>query len=146
MSECSIVAPMDGKVLRILVGRGELVSPQSPQPMIQLAPVKPRIIRAELDQEFAHRVAVGAHARIVDDSHSDIEWSGRVARMSDWFAQRRNVIREPLQFNDVRTLECIIELDKPKDLNSKKPAEPRIGQRVRVIIGEEPTRSTPASK
>ena len=139
LKECTLVAPIDGKVLRVLVGRGELVSPQSPQPAIQLAPVKPRIIRAELEQEFAARVAIGDHARIEDDSHANIQWTGKVIRMSDWFAPKRNAIREPLQFSDVRTLECIIGLE-------LKPGqhEPRIGQRVRVVIERKtPTAATP---
>jgi hypothetical protein len=38
------------------------------------------------------------------------------------------MLQEPLQFNDVRTLECIVQLD---------PGQPalRIGQRVRVTLG-----------
>jgi multidrug resistance efflux pump len=141
LKECTVVAPIDGKVLRVLAGRGELVGPQSPQPVIQLAPAKPRIIRAELEQEFAARVAVGDTARIEDDSHANIHWTGKVIRMSDWFAPKRNVIREPLQFNDVRTLECIIGLElKPKQ------DEPRIGQRVRVIIERKTPTSVPPPK
>ena len=48
-------------------------------------------------------------------------------RISDWYSQRRSVLLEPLQFNDVRTLECIISID---------PGQPplRIGQRVRIAL------------
>jgi hypothetical protein len=49
--------------------------------------------------------------------------------MSDWYTPRRSIIQEPLQFNDVRTLECIIQLDPDQQM-------PRIGQRVRVKLGQ----------
>ena len=41
--------------------------------------------------------------------------------------QRRSILQEPFQYNDVRTLECIITLDP-----SNQPV--RIGQRMRVTI------------
>jgi hypothetical protein len=55
------------------------------------------------------------------------EWKGRVESISDWYTHRRYMILEPLQFNDVRTLEAIIELDP-----GQKPL--KIGQRVRVTL------------
>jgi hypothetical protein len=48
-------------------------------------------------------------------------------RVSDWFTQRRSMLQEPFQYNDVRTLECIVYLDP-----GSGPV--RIGQRVRVTI------------
>jgi hypothetical protein len=51
-----------------------------------------------------------------------------VTRLSDWYTHRRSILLEPMQFNDVRTLESIITLD---------PGQPmlRIGQRMRVTLG-----------
>jgi hypothetical protein len=54
-----------------------------------------------------------------------------VARVSEWFARRRSVLLEPGQVNDVRTLECIVAFDDPD------PPILRIGQRMRITIGEE---------
>src|SRR5262249_47277949 len=124
-------APAKGKILRILVNTGDLLVAQPKQAAIQFCPEAPRIIRAEIEQEYASRVALGQVALIKDDSAADTEWTGKVTRLSDWYTHRRLILQEPLQFNDVRTLECIIELSP-----SKKP--PRIGQRVRVILGGTP--------
>ena len=55
------------------------------------------------------------------------EWRGTVTHVSDWYTQRRSTLLEPMQFNDVRTLEVIIRPEKGKD-----PL--RIGQRVRVTL------------
>ena len=55
-------------------------------------------------------------------------WRGKVVRLSDWYTHRRSMLQEPLQFNDVRTLECIVQLDPGQSAL-------RIGQRVRVTLG-----------
>jgi hypothetical protein len=53
--------------------------------------------------------------------------------MSDWYTHRRSILLEPSQQNDVRTLECIVEVD---------PGQPpvRIGQRMRVTIARASSR------
>jgi multidrug resistance efflux pump len=127
LDECTLKAPMEGEVLRILVGPGDLLGPAPRQPAILFCPTTPRFIRAEVSQEFAGRLQVGQKAIIQDDSRARDEWTGAVTRLSDWYTQRRSVIQEPLQVNDVRTLECIVTLDP-----GQRPL--RIGQRMRVTI------------
>jgi multidrug resistance efflux pump len=126
LEEYTLKAPEAGKVLRIMVTRGELLSAQA-KAAIQFCPDRPRIIRAEVDQEFALRVKVGQPALIEDDGHSESLWRGHVSRIADWYTQRRLVAEEQLQMKDVRTLECLITVD---------PKQPplHIGQRVRVTI------------
>ena len=128
VDECSVKAPVDGKVLRLLVGVGDVLSTQPRQPAIQFCPAGPRIVRAEVEQEFASRVEKGQIALIQDDSSAGPSWRGKVVRLSDWYTHRRSMLQEPLQFNDVRTLECIVELDPGQPT-------PRVGQRVRVTLG-----------
>jgi multidrug resistance efflux pump len=131
VDECVLRAPQDGRILRILIGKGELVAGDPKQPVIQFAPQEPLIIRAEVDQEYANRVQEGYTAVIRDDTRWDTVWKGKVVRKGDWYTRRRSTVLEPLQFNDVRTLECIITLDPGQE-------ELRIGQRVRITV--EPTR------
>jgi len=126
--QCELRAPADGSILRLMVSVGDLIVPNPVESAITFCPRERRIIRAEIQQEDAGRVRVGESALIQDDSRLTAEWRGKVKRLSDWYSNRRSKVFEPRQFNDVRTLECIIELDDPKDL--------RIGQRVRVILGK----------
>lgn len=125
--ECLLQAPGDGTVLRILASPGDVLGTPAAQAAILFCPLKPRIIRAEVEQEFAGHVAPGQHASIQDDTTGGRTWSGRVFRISDWYTHRRSVLQEPFQFNDVRTLECLVAVD---------PGQPplRIGQRVRVAL------------
>jgi multidrug resistance efflux pump len=126
--DCLLTAPADGTVLRILVGPGDVLGAQPKQAAVVFCPDGRRIIRAEVEQEFARDVAVGQLAAVQDDTTADGPiWHGRVLRVSDWYTHRRSILQEPFQLNDVRTLECLIALDP-----GRQPL--RIGQRVRVTI------------
>jgi multidrug resistance efflux pump len=128
LEQCAVKAPAAGTVLRILVNPGEMLGVAARGPAVQFCPGGPRLIRAEVDQEFAGCAVVGREALVQDDSRDGEVWRGKVVRVSDWYTQRRSIVQEPLQVNDVRTLECLIALD---------PDQPpvRIGQRVRVRLG-----------
>jgi HlyD family secretion protein len=131
VEQCQIKAPDDGEVLRVLTTVGETLGPEPRMPAIQFCPTgpkHPRIVRAEVQQEWASRVKVGQQVIIEDDASTALRWTGRVKRLSDWFTHRRSIIQEPFQMNDVRTLECLVEITGPGQ------ERPRIGQRMRVII------------
>ncbi len=131
LRECALHAPADGRVLRLLAGPGDLLGVAPKPAAVLFCPDGPRLVRAEVEQDYAHQVAVGQAASVQDDSGAPGQWRGRVDRVADWYTRRRSVLDEPLQANDVRTLECLITLD---------PGQPplRIGQRVRVTIGGKP--------
>jgi multidrug resistance efflux pump len=128
VDECLLRAPADGTVLRVQVSTGEVLGAQPKQPAVLFCPKGPRIIRAEVEQEFAASVVVGQAALIQDDTTAAFTWRGKVTRLSDWYTHRRSILQEPLQFNDVRTLECLITVEP-----GQRPL--RIGQRVRIALG-----------
>jgi multidrug resistance efflux pump len=127
LKECDLLAPSDGMVLRVFVSVGEPIGANPKAPAIQFCPKGKHIVRAEVLQEWASHVAKGQKVLIEDGTRAGPQWTGHVMQVSDWFAKKRNVIVEPFMFNDVRTLECLIEIN---------PGGPplRIGQRVRVTI------------
>ncbi len=129
LSERALYAPADGEVLRLLAAVGDVLGPQTAQAAVLFCPDRPRVVRAEVPQEFADRVRAGQVVVIQDDARLVEVGRGQVARVSDWYTQRRSIIQEPSVRNDVRTLECIIRID---------PGNPplRLGQRVRVVMGE----------
>ena len=127
LKECSLHAPSDGTVLRVLTHVGEVLGGNPTAPAIQFCPNGPKIIRAEVLQEWAYRVAPGQEVTIEDDTFAGATWHGRVQHVSNWFTHKRNQIFEPFMVNDVRTLECLIEVT-----SEGQPL--RIGQRVRVKI------------
>jgi multidrug resistance efflux pump len=128
-AEGQVRAPSAGQVLRVLVSPGDLLGPGGKPTAVLFGADGPLIVRAEVPQEFADRALVGQAARIEDDAWAGPALAGRVLRVSNWYTQRRSVLLEPLQRNDIRTLECIVSVE-------PAPAPLRIGQRVRVTLGE----------
>ncbi len=127
VKECKLVAPTKGTVLRTLCGVGDLTGPQAKQAALIFCPSTPRLVRAEVEQEFAGRVSKGMVATIRDDATDQGRWTGKVVRVADWFYQRTIVLPEPVPLHDVQTVQCIIELD-------PSPTPLRINQRVRVEL------------
>lgn len=127
LEQCDLKAPSDGTILRVLVHAGEVLTALPRQPALFFCPNSPRVVRAEVDQEFAHRVAVDQTAIMQDDGGAAKSWTGRVYRISDWYTHRRSILQDPLQLNDVRTLECLIAIDPGQP-------PPRIGQRLLVTL------------
>jgi multidrug resistance efflux pump len=127
LADYVLTAPKAGTVLRIAVGRGDTLAGPTRQAAVQFCPDEPRIIRAEVEQAFASQIAEGQSAKIEDDTHAAGSWTGKVQHVADWFTQKRSMMPDPMQYNDVRMLECIVTLD---------PGQPRLrlGQRVRVFI------------
>jgi multidrug resistance efflux pump len=125
--ECDLYAPADGVVLRLFATVGDSLNTTPKVAAVHFCPNLPRIVRVEILQEWASKVQAGQLAFVEDDTRNGAQWKGKVARVSDWFTQRRSLLMEPFQYNDVRTLECIVYLDPgSKGLH--------MGQRVRVTI------------
>jgi len=51
IEKCSILAPIDGTVLRVYARRGESFSTVTPRPLFSLADTSARRIKAEIDKE-----------------------------------------------------------------------------------------------
>lgn len=140
LAECQVHAPARGIVLRVLVSKGDVLSAQTTQPAILLAPDEELIVRAEVEQEIAAKVRAGQPVVIEDDANEAYSWTGTVETLSPWFTQRRSILLEPGQLNDVRTLEAIVRLAPVQSADSTRPPL-RIGQRVRVVIFGASTKS-----
>jgi multidrug resistance efflux pump len=128
LDNCVLKAPEDGIVLRLNVSKGSLISAQLRQAPVLFAPARPRVVRAEVEQEFAHRVQEGMPALVHDESNNGAAWQGTVRRLGDAYLPRRGAAEGLSLAPEARLLECVVELDPAQ-------APPRLGQRVRVSIG-----------
>jgi multidrug resistance efflux pump len=127
VDDCTIRAPSDGRILRLQANKGGVLVPGGFLPSIVFAPAGKLVIRAEVDQEFLGKVKVGKNVMAEDESRLDSpKWQGKVKSVARWVANRRTIILDPGEINDVRTVECVVELETDQDLV--------IGQRMRVRI------------
>lgn len=127
LTQCLVVAPEAGRVLRVRCGVGEVVSPTAA--VIVFAPARPRLVRAEVEQELIHLVEVGQPAVVRDEMNPDRSWKGRVVRVSDWYSDSPSIPRRMARFTDMPTVECLIALESGQ-------APLRVGQRMTVFLSK----------
>ena len=129
-SRCTLTAPQDGIVLQLQAQVGTQYGQQTQSPAVIFAPNTTRIVRAEIDQEYAGRVSLNSMASIQGEGNVGPIWQGKVTRIGDWFLKPRTDGGPDLLSgnSDRRVLEAIITLDKDA------PTMPRLGQRMRVSI------------
>ncbi len=125
LAECTLKAPEAGTVLRLLAAPGDVVGGPAPRPALFFAADGPRVVRTEVEQEFADQVVLGQSVSVEDEANAKALAAGKVTALSGWFTPRRLPLMEPTRYNSTRTLEAIVTLD---------PGHPplRLGQRVRV--------------
>lgn len=130
LSRCTLTAPQDGVVLRMQATVGSQYGPQSHVPAVEFAPDGRRIVRVEVEQEFAGRVTLNATAQIQDETNTGPVWHGKVIRIGDAFLPKRQGLSPELitTASDTRVLEAIVAVDPAATM-------PKLGQRLRVSIG-----------
>jgi multidrug resistance efflux pump len=132
LEHCTLTAPVAGEIIGLFVAKGEVFVPQPRNPYaIKLCPDIQRIVRVAVEQEYAPRIKEGMKVTIEDDVSSPGTWYGKVRTIGNIYQPKQHL--ELMSFNDVRTIEAIVDLD---------PGQPRlkIGQRVRVKIAPEKAR------
>ncbi|MFO0937301.1 MAG: HlyD family efflux transporter periplasmic adaptor subunit [Gemmataceae bacterium] len=128
---CVLRSQVNGIVERITLPVGAVVSPASPKPTIIIVPSGPRLVRAEVVPEFAHKLAnVEGHKVIIyDNDNFNLTYEGTVERIGEAFLPRRFGSQDLTALNANRVLECTIRVT-----DAAPPGKPplRYGQPVRV--------------
>lgn len=132
---CTICAKVDGTIEQVTIGEGATLGISTLKPALWLIPAGPRIVRAEIEADFAHRVSsklIGKVVTIYDNTDPRLTYKGEVLRISDTYLLKRSS-NEGFLGSDTRVLEAAIKVTiaAPGD---KPPL--RVGQRVRVDLGQ----------
>jgi multidrug resistance efflux pump len=143
---CVVTAKTAGIVEQITIGPGTTMGVGTRAPALWLIPNGPRVVRAEVEAEFAHRVGpsiVGKTVTIADHTDPKLTYSGVVRRVPGVFLLKR-ASAENFLGGDTRVLEVVIEVTDPsatetagwpgKSTSGKPPLA--VGQRVRVNLGQ----------
>jgi len=125
IGKCSIVAPIDGTVLRVYARRGESFSTVTPRPLFSLADTSSRHIKAEIDERDVDKVSVGQRVVIQADALDGKRLNGSVSRVSAMMGRKSISTGDPSDKSDRDILEAVIDL---KDSTQQLP----IGLRVTV--------------
>jgi multidrug resistance efflux pump len=136
---CTVTARRDGTVERVSVSPGDVMGISSVAPALVLIPSGPRVVRARVEAEFAHKVGPNQIKRIVtiqDFTDPKVTYQGEVRGIGGSFLPRRANEGAIVQ-NETRSLEVVIEVLPPERENPRPPANRpplRVGQQVRVTF------------
>ncbi len=126
-------AQVAGVIEQISVSDGMAVGPATRTPLMYLVPAGPRVVRAEVEAEFAHKIDafVGKSVTVFAGEKFNDTYTGTARRVSGAFLPKR-FGSDSLVSSPTRVLECVIEVTDPAP-PGKPPLRP--GQPVRVTFG-----------
>ena len=129
----TVKARTAGVVERVIAQAGRTFGPATREPALYIVPSGVRIVRAEVEAEFAHKVhdKVGRTVTICDSHNFNQTYEGRVIRIATSYFPNRGS-SDMLAVNPSQVLECEIEVLDPTPAG-KPPL--RMGQKVRVAFG-----------
>jgi len=117
IGKCSILAPIDGTVLRVFARPGESFSTLTPRPLFSLADTSSRQIKAEIDERDVDKASVGQKVVILADALDGQKLNGSVVRISSMMGRKSISTGDPSDKSDRDVLEAVIGLDgNPKSL------------------------------
>jgi multidrug resistance efflux pump len=131
---CVVKAKTDGTVEQLTIGPGTTLGVGTREPALWLIPAGKRVVRAEVEAEFAHRVGKDLEGKAVtvsDHTDAKLTYPGTVRRVGGTFLLKRGS-PDAVLGGDTRVLEVVVEVTDPNP-----PGKPplRVGQRVRVNLG-----------
>jgi macrolide-specific efflux system membrane fusion protein len=115
-------APVDARVIARTAHLADVVSVQNNVALFTLLPDAPRVVRAELNEAFVAKIAIGMSADVTAEDGSDKIYKATVTRIGDVFGPSK-LTEEAQEASDTRDVECILRLDNDTL---------RVGQRVQV--------------
>lgn len=115
-------SPIDAVVLKVNAQKGSNVSPQS-GPLFSLLPLRPFIIRAELNESLVSSVRAGMSAQVSDDYGQTILGTAHVLRIGSIFGPSTLQDESDSRVGE-RSVECVLTMDGNPPL--------KVGERVLV--------------
>ncbi len=111
IAKCSILAPIDGTVLRVYARSGESFSTVTPRPLFSLADTSTRHIKAEVDERDVDKLSVGQNVIIQADALEGKKLQGSVTRISAMMGRKSISTGDPSDKSDRDILEAVIGLE-----------------------------------
>ena len=107
----TIVAPLEGHVIYRHMEAGEVVSPESPVPILSVGNLDDVRLRAEVDEADIARVAVGQSVIATTDALGDQVISGRVVHLEAMMGRKNIRTERAIELVDTKVREVLVELE-----------------------------------
>lgn len=116
LAKTRLVAPFDGRILRIYAEPGELAGPATDQPVLLFADTSRRRVRTFVEELDSARVCVGQPAVATADGLPHQEFRGTVASVAPRMGKRVLLSDAPGEYKDLYFREVMIDLDTGTEL------------------------------
>jgi len=108
--KCGVGAPADGTVLRVMLKPGESFSTISPRPIVTIADLSSRRVRAEIDERDIALLEVGQPASVFTEANPNHAVRGQVVSINQAMGRKRIQTGDPSEKSDRDVLETIIAI------------------------------------
>ena len=111
-AQCTLLSPINGTVLQVLHREGEFSGASQGTPLLVVGDLSQRIVRAEIGERDAAKIALGQVAEIWIEGEGT-RWRGRVTSLSSVMGRRTARSLDPTDRFDRDTREVLISFDGP---------------------------------
>jgi len=129
LAKTRLLAPCDGQILQVYAEPGELAGPTTIQPLLIIADLSKRRIRAFIEELDSTRVSIGQSAVVTADALPGRELTGSVGVVVPRMGKRSPQTDTPGEYKDLYFREILIDLDHLEDL------PPNLRVRVLINVG-----------
>src|SRR5262249_7113722 len=116
LAKTRLVAPFAGRVLQVFAEPGETAGPATAQPVLLLADLSRRRVRAFVEELDVAKVRQGQRAVVTADGLPGREFDGKVAVVLPRMGKRAPQSDAPGEYKDVYYREVLIDLEKATEL------------------------------
>ncbi len=110
ISKCTVVAPVQGTILRVDLRQGESFSTVSPHPLFTIADLSARRVRAEVDERDISKVHVGQKAVLTSEAYPGKHFYGTLGRVASVMGRKTIDTGNPADKSDRDILEALVDL------------------------------------
>ena len=135
LDKTRIVSPIDGKVIRKYLQRGEMVSKEFQPYIVAVADPERARINAEVDETDVGKFGVGDPAEVSSSAYPDKVFAGTVTEVADYAGLRKITPNNPAKNRDMKIVQVKIELEQ------KTPLKLGMTVDVRILPGNKTVKS-----
>ena len=132
-AKARLLAPTDGRILQVFAEPGEQAGPATAQPVLLIADLSKRRVRAFVEELDAVRVRVGQRAEVSADGLPGRSFAGTVAMVLPRMGHRGPHSDAPGEYKDLYFRETLIDLDAGDEL----PINFRVQVRIEMANPQE---------
>jgi multidrug resistance efflux pump len=112
VEQMAMAAPVDGRIIGIFLREGEAVTMTLHDPVILFAPDGPLEVRAEVDEQFFNRIAIGNPAKIFTRNDATT-LPGKVREIRPVMGKKSVFSRQATERMDLQIMEVRVEFETP---------------------------------